>query len=64
MSEASRYSALNLRPGSYFVAAVPDELAAAWNDPAFLETLARVAARVTIADGEIKTLDLKTVKIR
>jgi hypothetical protein len=53
----------NLPAGSYYAAAVPDELAAAWNDPAMLDALSKVATRVEIAEGVVRTQDLRVVKI-
>jgi hypothetical protein len=48
-----------LPAGDYYVAAVPDEVSRDWQEPAFLEALSRVAARVKIADGDKKTQDLR-----
>jgi hypothetical protein len=58
------YSISPLSPGDYFVAAVRDGDSIDWPDPKFLDRLSRVAARVTIAAGETKTMDLATVAIR
>jgi protocatechuate 3,4-dioxygenase beta subunit len=55
---------LNLPPGDYYVIAVPDAQAADWQDPAFLEAASRVAARVTIGQGERKMQDLRTSELR
>ena len=48
-----------LPAGDYYVAAIPDEVSRDWQEPAFLEALSRVAARVKIADGDKKTQDLR-----
>lgn len=52
-----------LPPGDYYVVAVPDEQTADWRDPAVLEALARVATRVTIGDGETKTIALRLAEM-
>ena len=51
-------------PGDYYVAALRDRDAGDWQDPAFLEVLARVATQVRIDEGEKKTLDLRTQVVR
>ena len=47
-------------PGSYLVAAIPDAMAAGWQAPAFLDSLARVATRVEITDGLTSQVALRT----
>jgi hypothetical protein len=51
-----------LPPRSYFVAAIPDEMADGWQAPAFLESLSRVATRVEITDGLTSQIALRTVR--
>lgn len=51
---------VNLPPGDYYAIAVSDQQTADWQDPAFLDAASRAASRVTIAEGERKTLDLRT----
>jgi hypothetical protein len=51
-----------LRPGDYLIAAVDDSEAAEPTAPAFLQALARVATRVTLAAGENKQA-LQVVKV-
>jgi hypothetical protein len=46
------------------VAAVREEDAADWRDPSFLDALARVAARITILEGEHKSIDLQIREVR
>jgi hypothetical protein len=58
------YRVTALPPGDYYVAAIPDEQAGNWLDPARLERLARVATRVTLADGEQKIQNVTTRSIR
>jgi hypothetical protein len=63
-SAAGAFTVRTLPPGAYYVAAVPDELAADWNDPAFLEALSASATRVQLDEGAARTLDLRTVTPR
>jgi hypothetical protein len=64
-SSIGTFTARGLPPGNYFVLAVDDaQLTQGWSDPKFLDTLSRSATRITIADGEKKTQDLRTVKIQ
>jgi hypothetical protein len=48
-----------LPPGDYLVAAIPDELVNAWQDPKVLESLSRSATRISLAENEKRTVDLK-----
>jgi hypothetical protein len=48
-----------LPSGGYYVVAIPDEVSRDWQEPASLDALSRVAARVTISEGEQKTQDLR-----
>jgi hypothetical protein len=45
--------------GDYYITAVPEEQAVDWRDPKMLELLARAAARVTVLEGEHKTIELR-----
>lgn len=54
----------SLPAGDYYVVAVPEEQAADWRDPKFLEAAARAATQVTILEGEQKKLDLWTREAR
>lgn len=58
------YQVSALPPGEYFVVAVTDEAAADFPDLKLLRTLARLATRVTIGDGDVKTQDLTTAIVR
>jgi hypothetical protein len=51
-------------PGEYYVVAIPDEYSGDWRDPAFLESIANQASRVTVGEGEKRTVDLRTQEIR
>lgn len=53
------YSVRNLPPGDYFLAAVADVELNAWFDSAFLEPLVPAALRLTLAESEKKTQDLR-----
>jgi protocatechuate 3,4-dioxygenase beta subunit len=53
-----------LPAGEYFVVAIDDQAATSWSDPKRLESLSRVATRLTLGDGEKKSLDLVTAVIR
>jgi hypothetical protein len=53
------FSLTTLPPGEYYVCAVTDVDATQLAEPAFLESLIGVARKVTLAEGEKKTLDLK-----
>ena len=61
--KAGEYS-LNLPPGDYFVAAIPEDLAADWRDPQFLEAASRSATRVRIVEGERHTEVLRMREIK
>jgi len=58
-TSAGRYVIRNLPPGEYLVAAVTDVEQGDWFDPAFLERLVPAATRLTLAESEKKTLDLR-----
>ena len=58
---SGRFGTSGLPAGDYFVAAVPGGSLRDWNDPRFLEQLMPSAARVTLGDGEKKSVDVKTV---
>ena len=55
------YRFMGLPPGDYYVAAIHED-ATAWQDPRVLETLARGASQIRLADGETQSQDVKTVK--
>jgi len=49
----------NIPPGAYYVAAVTDVEPGQWSDPAYLQTLIPSATKMTIAEGEKKTIDIE-----
>ena len=54
-----KYVIKDLPAGDYLLAAVTDVDQDEWQDPAFLERLQPSSVKVTIAEGEKKTLDLR-----
>ena len=54
----------SLPPGEYYVAAIRDEDAGDWRDPATLEAISRVATRVGISEGEHRTISLELQDVR
>ncbi|HET9373079.1 MAG TPA: carboxypeptidase-like regulatory domain-containing protein [Vicinamibacterales bacterium] len=64
VSRAGAYRIESLPDGEYFVAALDDAVASDWQEAAFLESLSRQALRVTLAAGEVRTQDLRTVVLR
>ena len=54
----------SLPPGDYFAVAVPEEQAGDWRDPKMLDALARIATRVSIGEGEHRTLDLPLRQVK
>ncbi len=59
-SRTGAFSVAGLPPGEYFVIAVSDAVVSNWQEPAFLQKLARVATRVTLVDGQALSLNLAT----
>jgi hypothetical protein len=53
---------VNVPAGDYFLIALTEVEPGEWNDPDFLAPLRERATRVTIADGERKTVDLKVAR--
>ncbi len=58
------YKVVGLPAGAYLVVAVADDAVPDWQDPTTLQTLARMATRVTLADGDTRSLEMKTVAVR
>jgi uncharacterized protein (DUF2141 family) len=59
-----KYTIPNLPPGEYHITAVIDIEPGEWYDPALLEQLSRVAFKITLAEGEKKTQDLRLASQR
>jgi hypothetical protein len=62
-ARGGEYSIGSVAPGEYYVVAIPEEAAADWQDPASLERLARVADVITIAEGEHRTMNVRTREV-
>lgn len=57
------YKINGLPAGDYYVIAVDDESASrSWQDPAYLNVMARAATQVRLTEGDIKTQTLSTTK--
>jgi hypothetical protein len=56
------YQLVGLPPGQYYVAAVADELAADWQNPATLESLIGSAVIIDLTDGQRAAQSLKVVR--
>jgi hypothetical protein len=63
-TKTGAYSIQGLPPGEYYVVAVDSTSNRDWQDPRFLEAAAPLATRVTILEGDTKTQDLRTTRIR
>jgi hypothetical protein len=63
-TKAGTYGVATLAAGQYYVVAVDDSVTGHWTDPKFLERLIAGATKVTIAEGDDKTVALKTFTIR
>jgi hypothetical protein len=57
------YRTVGLAAGDYLVVAIPDESAPDWQDPITLQKLVRLATLMRLADGETRSLELKTVTV-
>ena len=62
-SSDGNYRILGLLSGDYFVVAVPEETAINWQDTKTLRALARLASRITVAENEMKVLNLRTATL-
>ena len=56
--DAGRFELGGLPPGAYRIVARPLVMDGQWDDPAFLQTLARAGVRVELAGGDIETVKL------
>jgi Carboxypeptidase regulatory-like domain len=54
-----RFKLTSLPPGDYFVIALDYMDASEWTDPEFLERIRTKATRLSISEGETKSVDLK-----
>jgi hypothetical protein len=53
------FSIAGLPPGEYLVVAIDDAVAEGWQDPSMIAALRTQAMRITLRDGEAKSLQLK-----
>ena len=58
------FAIASLPPGDYYAVAVPRQQSTDWRETKTLETLSRLATRITIVEGEHKTLDLTTRAVK
>jgi hypothetical protein len=58
------YTLGGLPAGEYFIAAFSEEFSSEWQDPQFLDTLSRVATRLTLNTAEKRTQDLVIQNVR
>jgi hypothetical protein len=58
-----RFKLRTLRPGNYYVAAVEAVENGQWMDPEYLETLRARATRISLGEGETKSIDLKLLTV-
>jgi hypothetical protein len=56
------FEIVNLPPGEYFVAALPDDSEPDWMAPARLDALSKSGARVSVSDGTTSTIDLRVAR--
>ena len=63
-SAAGAFGFGSLPPGDYYVTAIREEDAAEWREPATLEMLARDALRLTIVEGEHRTITVPLRAVR
>ena len=63
-NEDGTFKVRGIPAGEYFLAALPDEETADWQNPSLLETISRRAIRVSIADGEKRSQSIVTMSIR
>lgn len=61
-TKTGAYTFTAVPAGEYFIVAVRDEAAGDWPDPAFLASLRAIATRVTLADGDKRIQNLRTVR--
>jgi hypothetical protein len=61
-SRSGTFLVSGLPPGEYFIVAVSDAVAGNWQEPAFLQRLARIATRFTLTPGQNLTQTLSTAE--
>lgn len=63
-SSTGAYRIASLPAGDYWIVAVRSAASSEWLDPKYLQKLTAIATRVTIADGEKRSLDVETKEVR
>jgi hypothetical protein len=63
VDDAGAFDVSDLPGGEYFVTAVPDEQAGAWDTEGFLRSLVFTATRVQLREGDDKIITLTTTRI-
>jgi hypothetical protein len=58
------FTIADLPPGEYFIAAVSDAALDNWQDPKTLESISRLATRITLADGAKISQRLTTIPLK
>ena len=58
-SRTGVFTVAGIPAGEYFIVAVPDEAANEWQEASRLEALSAAAQRVTLVDGDRKTMEIK-----
>jgi hypothetical protein len=61
VSASGTFAFMSLPPGDYLVAAIPERLLDTWQDPKVLDSLSRSATRISLAENEKRSVDLKVV---
>jgi hypothetical protein len=61
VSASGTFAFMSLPPGDYLVTAIPERLLDTWQDPRILESLSRSATRISLAENEKRSVDLKVV---
>ena len=56
--DSGTYRFAGVPPGDYYLAVVADLEPGSWYDPLLLEELSKTAARVSVGEGETKTVTL------
>ena len=58
------YSVNGLPPGDYLIIAIDDAVAENWQDPRMIATLRTLATRISLRDGELKNVHLRTSTVK
>jgi hypothetical protein len=64
VNDGGGWTADTLPPGDYYVVALPDAEASGWDDPEVLLALSGQASRVSLREGDQRSIDLRTIPRR